>query len=105
MNHVEKSNFDELVLNAESVVMVYYYSPKCEECQELLPDVEALAEKYGESMNFYNLDISQNRRLAIGQRVMGSPTIVFYKNGEKVATLTGEDLTAAEIEEEVKKHV
>jgi thioredoxin 1 len=36
---------------------------------------------------FCKLDTAGNRRLAIAQKVMGIPTFLFYKNGEKVATL------------------
>lgn len=105
MLEVNKENFEQEVLQADGVVMVDFFSPKCEPCQELMPHVEELAEKYGNRMKFCKLDISKNRRLAIGQRVMGLPTMVFYKGGEKLATLTGDDLTAEEIEEEIKKHV
>ncbi|AZR72880.1 thiol reductase thioredoxin [Anoxybacter fermentans] len=107
MLEVNKENFEAEVLEASKSqpVMVDYYSPKCEPCQELMPEVEALAEKYGEKMKFCKLDITKNRRLAISQRVMGLPTMCFYKDGEKVAQLSGEDLTAAEIEEEIKKHI
>ncbi len=101
----DKGNFEAEVLQGEGVVLVDFYSPKCEPCQELLPQVEALAEKYGDKIKFGKLDISENRRLAIGQRVMGLPTILLYKDGEKLVTLTGDDLTAEEIEVEVKKLV
>lgn len=107
MLEVNKDNFQADVLDHSSnqPVMVDYYSPKCEPCKELMPEIEALAEKYADQMKFCKLDITQSRRLAIGQRVMGLPTMCFYKDGEKIAQLSGEDLTAAEIEEEIKKHV
>ncbi|MCK4257897.1 MAG: thioredoxin [Halanaerobiales bacterium] len=107
MLEVNKTNFEAEVLETSKTqpVMVDYYSPKCEPCKELMPGVEALAEQYGAQMKFCKLDITQSRRLAIGQRVMGLPTICFYKDGEKVSQLSGEDLTAAEIEEEIKKYI
>lgn len=105
MLNVDKSNFDEKVIQAEKVVMVDFYSPKCEPCKELMPSIVELAEKYTDQMDFYKLDISENRRLAIGQRVMGLPTMVFYRGGEKIATLTGDDLTAEMIEEEIQKYI
>ncbi len=104
---LNKENFDAEVLEISKSmpVMVDYYSPKCEPCQELMPEVHALAEKYDGKMKFGKLDITQNRRLAIGQKVLGLPTMCFYKDGEKVSQLSGDDLTAVEIEEEILKFV
>ncbi|ACB84067.1 thioredoxin TrxA [Natranaerobius thermophilus] len=105
MQEVDKNNFEEEVLQAEGVVMVDFFSPNCEPCNELKPEIEDMAEKYKDKMKFCALDISKNRRLAINQKVLNLPTIVFYKDGEKISTLTGEDLEAEEIEDEVKKHI
>jgi len=105
MVEVDKKNFEEEVLQADGVVMVDFHSPNCEPCNELKPEIEELAEKYKEKIKFCALDISKNRRLAINQKVLNLPTIVFYQNGEKVSTLTGEELEADEIEEEIQKLV
>jgi len=78
-----KDNFDEEVSNYEGVVFVDFWGPKCVPCMALLPDVEAFAEKNAGRAKFCKLDTSTNRRLAIAQKVMGLPTMVFYKNGEK----------------------
>lgn len=104
---VDKKNFDEEVLETSKnqPVMVDFFSPSCEPCKELMPEVEALAEKYGDDMKFCKLDITKARRLAIGQRVMGLPAMVFYKDGEKQDHLSGDDLTAEEIEEKIKEYV
>lgn len=107
MIELNKDNFEAEVLEVSKSmpVMVDYYSPKCEPCQELMPEVHDLAEKYNEQMKFGKLDITQSRRLAIGQKVLGLPTMCFYRDGEKVSQLTGDDLTAAEIEAEIKKFI
>jgi thioredoxin 1 len=83
-------------------VMVDYWGEGCEHCLELMPGVEELAEQYGDKMKFAKLNIKGNRRLAMSQQVMGLPSMVFYVDGEKVAHLSGDDLTLEEIEENVK---
>lgn len=107
MLELNKDNFDAEVIEMSKTkpVMVDYYSPKCEPCQALMPEVHALADRYADKMHFGMLDITANRRLAIGQKVLGLPTMCFYKDGEKVAQLSGDDLTASEIEEEIKKYI
>lgn len=86
MVEVHKDNYEVEVLGAKGVVFVDFWSPKCEPCMALLPDVEAFAEKNAGRAKFCKLDTAGNRRLAISQKVMGQPTFVFYKDGEKVFT-------------------
>lgn len=84
---VTKENFEEEVLKAEGLVMVDFWSEKCEPCQALMPSVHELAEKNADKAKFCSLDTAGNKRLAISQKVLGLPTIAFYRNGEKVAEL------------------
>ena len=86
MVEVHKENFEQEVLNAQGVVFVDFWSPKCEPCMAILPDVEAFAAKNDGRAKFCKLDTTGNKRLAIAQKVMGQPTFVFYKDGEKAHT-------------------
>lgn len=83
MIDVHKDNYDQEVLGASGVVFVDFWSPKCEPCMALLPDVEAFAARNEGRAKFCKLDTAGNRRLAISQKIMGQPTFVFYKDGEK----------------------
>jgi len=83
MVELTKENFDVEVLEHKGVVFVDFWSPKCEPCMGLLPEVEAFAEKNDGRAKFCKLDTAGNKRLAIAQKVMGIPTFVFYKDGEK----------------------
>lgn len=101
MLELNKDNFEQEVLKDEGLVLVDFWSPKCEPCLELLPHVEELAGRY-ENIKFSKLNIIQNRRLAIGQKVMGLPTILFYKNGEKAAELS-KDFSIEDVEAKLKE--
>lgn len=87
---VDKENFAAEVLEAQGLVVVDFWSPKCEPCQALMPEVAKLADKYSGQAKFCKLDTAANRRLAISQKVLGLPTIGFYRQGEKIAELTKE---------------
>lgn len=82
-----------------------YFGDGCVPCQALLPDIEALSEAYGEKVKFTKLNTTKARRLAIGQKVLGLPTVILYKDGEKVAEVTKEEATKLSIEEMIKKHI
>jgi thioredoxin 1 len=99
---VNKENFEQEVLQAEGPVLVDFWGPTCEPCKALMPKVEELEKKYGDKIKFCKLDTSGNRRLAISQKVIGLPTIVFYKNGEKVAQLT-QNITPEDIESKISE--
>jgi len=98
MIELTKDNFEEEVTKSEGLVVVDFWSESCDRCLEIMPDVKKLAENYSDSAKFAKLDIKGNRRLAIGQKVLGLPSIVFYKDGEKIEHLSGEDLEIEDIE-------
>ena len=92
MIDLTKENFDAEVLESEGVVFVDFWSPKCEPCLGLLPEVEAFAEKNAGRAKFCKLDTAGNKRLAIAQKVMGIPAFVFYKNGEKAFVFNKDEI-------------
>lgn len=102
---LDKDNFEAEVLKAEGYVLVDYFGDGCVPCEALLPDIEALSEVYGDKAKFVKLNTSKARRLAIGQKVLGLPTITLYKDGEKVAEVSKDDATKANIEEILKANV
>lgn len=105
MFDVDKETFEQEVLKHEGPVLVDFWSPSCEPCKALLPSIEALSEKYGDKIKFVKLDTSKARRLAIGQRVLGLPTIAVYKNGEKAEELTKDDAKVDAIEAMIERHI
>jgi len=85
---LDQNNFEQEVLQAEGFVLVDYWGDSCAPCLALMPDVEALAAEYEGKVKFGKLNTNQARRLAISQKVLGLPTIVLYKDGQKVADAT-----------------
>lgn len=102
---VDKTTFDTEVLEASGYIFVDFWSEGCEPCKALLPDVHKLAEKYADKMKFVSLETSKARRLAIKQKVLGLPTLVVYKDGEKLEEVTKDDATIENIEALIKKYI
>jgi thioredoxin 1 len=106
MIELNKDNFEAEVLQASGPVLVDFWGDKCEPCKALMPEVHALAEKYGDKIKMCKLNTGENRRLAISQKVMGLPTFIVYKNGEKVKEISGaENCTPATIEALIKENI
>ncbi len=105
MLELTKDNFEAEVLKAEGLVLVDFWGDSCEPCKALMPDVEALSEAYGDQVKFSKLNTTKARRLAISQRVLGLPTIIIYKDGEKLDVVTGKEVNKQVIEDMIKKHL
>ncbi|MBS3978150.1 MAG: thioredoxin [Syntrophomonadaceae bacterium] len=103
MLEVHKDNFNEEVLSGSGLVVVDFWGPKCEKCLAIMPDMEVLAAKYSGQAKFCKLDVTGNRRLAIAEKVLGLPTVSFYKDGKKVAELTKDDVELAAIEAKIQE--
>ncbi|MFA6939738.1 MAG: thioredoxin family protein [Clostridiaceae bacterium] len=96
MIELTKENFEEIVLKSERPVFVDFWGDKCETCKQLMPGVHGLEEKFGSKIKFASLNISTARRLAIAQRVLGLPTMIIYKDGEKTSTITPDKISSLE---------
>ncbi len=105
MLEVDKETFEAEVLKAEGYVLVDYFGDGCVPCAALMPHVHALADQYEGKMKFCSLNTTKARRLAIGQRVLGLPTITIYKDGQKVEELIKEAATPESVKAMVEKYV
>ncbi len=98
MLELDKTNFEQEVLQAEGNVFVDFYGDGCAPCQALLPFIHEMAEKYGSQLKFCALNTTKARRLAISQKVLGLPVIAMYKDGVKVKELVKEEASETNIE-------
>ncbi|MBQ6390836.1 MAG: thioredoxin [Eggerthellaceae bacterium] len=105
MLEVDKKTFEPEVLQSEETVLVDFYGDGCVPCAALMPHVHELAEKYAGQLKFCAMNTSKARRVAIGQQVLGLPTVAIYKGGEKVEEVVKEDATPESVEELIKKYI
>lgn len=105
MLEVDKDTFEAEVLQAEGYVLCDFFGDGCVPCEALMPHIHGFAETYGDRMKFVSINTSKARRLAIGQKVLGLPTIILYKNGEKVRELIKDDATPANVEAMIQAHL
>lgn len=101
MLEVNKDNFEAEVIGASGLVVVDFWGPSCEKCLALMPDMEALESKYRDKVKFAKLNIQGNRRLALSLGVRGLPAIGFFKDGQKVALLTPDEVSPEAVEQKI----
>lgn len=88
MKEITAKEFKQEVLNGGKVA-VDFYSTECPPCEALAPKFTNLSELYGNEIKFVKIFRQENRELAESLDVNGSPTVIFYDNGE----LVGEKLS------------
>ncbi|MEN9443284.1 MAG: hypothetical protein RIS47_174 [Bacteroidota bacterium] len=83
MKEITQNEFEQEVLNAGKVA-VDFYSTECPPCEALAPKFEGLADIYGEDIKFVKVFRQGNRELADKYEIKGSPTVIFFDNGQLV---------------------
>ena len=105
MVEVTKDNFEEEVLKAEGAVLVDFFGDGCVPCEALMPHVHAMEDTFGKQIKFTALNTTKDRRLAIGQKILGLPVIAIYKDGAKIDECVKDDATVENIEAMIKKYI
>lgn len=80
---VTTDSFEQEVLQAEQTVMVDFWAAWCGPCKMLSPIVDQIAEEHPE-IKVCKVNIDEEPSLAIDYKVMSIPTLLVFKNGEKV---------------------
>ncbi len=96
IKNITSKEFEEEVLKSGNVV-VDFYSTECPPCEALASKFESLSEVYGEDVKFIKIFRQENKELAVSLGVTGSPTLLFFKNGEMVGQRLSGGIKRADI--------
>jgi len=80
--YVTDETYESEVMNSEIPVLVDFYADWCGPCQMVGPILETLAAQYKDKAKIVKINIDEQRKLAIANKVMSIPTMLFIKNGE-----------------------
>jgi len=86
---IDDSNFDQIVLQAETPVLVDFWAPWCRPCLMVAPILDELAEEYSDRISIARMDVDQNPRTAVRYSIMSIPTLLLFKKGEPVSHIIG----------------
>jgi thioredoxin 1 len=77
------------VEQATGLVMVDFWAVWCGPCRMIAPTVEELAKEYEGKVKVGKLNTDENPEIASKYKIMGIPTIMFFKDGQKVDQIVG----------------
>ena len=86
--HINDSNFDE-VLAQNALAVVDFSATWCGPCRMLAPIVDELADEYAGRIFVAKADVEEAVESAERFGIRSVPTILFFKNGEKVDQTIG----------------
>lgn len=85
---ITKENFDSEVLKAEGTVLVDFWATWCGPCRMLSPIVDEVASEHPD-VKVGKINVDEQPELAQQFGIMSIPTLLAFKNGEKVQESVG----------------
>lgn len=83
------ANWDKEILQSDGLVMVDFWAVWCGPCRVIAPTVEELAKEYAGKLKVAKLNTDENPDIATRYKIMGIPTIMFFRGGQTLDQVVG----------------
>jgi thioredoxin 1 len=86
---VNDADFQGLVLDSPTPVLVDFWAEWCVPCHMVSPVVEEIGTDKGEDLKIAKLNIDENPEATRTYAVMSIPSLILFKDGKEVARIIG----------------
>lgn len=102
MKEINEQDMSE-ILKSEKLVIVDLFATWCGPCKALAPKLEELSKENSNKVDIVKMDVDKNQETPSANNVRGVPTLLFYKKGNLVAQIAGNQAKET-IQELIDKH-
>jgi thioredoxin 1 len=96
--------FQQDVVKNDQLSLVDFWAEWCGPCRMLSPTIDTIADEYSGKMQFYKMNVDENPQTPSQFHIRGIPTILFFKGGQLVDQLVGNQPKAT-IVQTIQKHI
>lgn len=93
----------ESVVKRDGVVVVDFSATWCGPCRMIAPFLDEISQEMPD-IDIYKVDIDEAPEVASQYEVMSVPTLILFKNGEKISTCVGA-ASKARLTDWIKAHI
>jgi thioredoxin 1 len=86
---ISDSEFDSKVLQGDLPCLVDFWAPWCGPCKAIGPMIDELAEEYDGKLRIAKMNVDDNPATPGKYGIRAIPTLILFKDGEKVDQITG----------------
>ncbi len=89
LHEVSDTTFDTEVLKSATPVLVDFWAEWCGPCKALAPTIEIVANEQTGKVKVCKVDVDSNPASAAKFGVRSIPTVILFKNGQKIDQIVG----------------
>ncbi|UCE79530.1 MAG: thioredoxin [Nitrospiraceae bacterium] len=86
---VTTDTWEKEVMNSAGLIMIDFWAVWCGPCRIVAPTVEELSKEYSGKVKIMKLNTDENPDIASKYKIMGIPTLMFFKDGQRVDQVVG----------------
>lgn len=87
--HISDSEFESKILQGDLPCLIDFWAPWCGPCKAIAPVIDELAEEYAGRLTIAKMNVDDNPATPGKYSIRAIPTLILFKDGEKVDQITG----------------